>query len=140
MATAADLTGGRRARVLIAKAGLDSHYRGAVMVARYLVDCGMEVIYVGNQLPEAIADAATQEDVDVVGISSLSGNHMVMVPRVLEQLRRRGRSDVTVVVGGVIPPGDGDALRAAGVAAVFTTGASLEDIAEFIESRVEGRR
>jgi methylmalonyl-CoA mutase C-terminal domain/subunit len=127
---------GKRIRVLIAKVGLDSHYRGAIMVARHLMHRGMEVIYIGNQLPEALADAAAQEDVDVVGLSCLSGNHMLMVPRVIQALRHRGMGHVLVLVGGVIPKDDAQTLQGDGVAAVFGTGSSLDDIADLIEERV----
>lgn len=126
----------RKIKVVMAKMGLDSHYRGAVMVSKYLSDRGMEVVYVGNQMPEALAPAVAQEDAAVLGLSSLSGNHMVMVPRVLKALRQADLDDVLVVVGGVIPPDDREALLAAGVDGVFGTGSSLEEIAAFIEERV----
>ncbi len=124
----------RSTKVVVAKMGLDSHYRGAVAVARYLAQRGMEVVYIGNQLPEQIVEAVVQEDAHVLGLSSLSGNHMVMVPRVLEDLRRRGVDGVLVLLGGVIPTRDADALKALGVAQVFGTGSNLEEIATFIES------
>lgn len=117
----------------MAKMGLDSHYRGAIIVSRYLADRGMEVVYVGNQLPDAIVRAAVQEDVDVVGISSLSGNHLLMIPRLLEGLKGTSMEHVLVLVGGVIPPEDEERLLAAGVARVFGTGSSLKDIGDFIQ-------
>jgi methylmalonyl-CoA mutase C-terminal domain/subunit len=124
-------------RVLIAKAGLDGHDRGALVVTRALRDAGMEVVYTGiRQTPEQIARAALQEDVDVVGLSSLSGAHGHLFPRVTEALRRLGR-DPVVVGGGVIPEEDIPALREAGVEAVFTPGTSLEEIVAFIRRRVE---
>jgi len=110
----------RPVRVLVAKAGLDGHDRGAKVVARILRDAGMEVVYTGlHRTPEQIVSAAVQEDVDVVGISLLSGAHLTLVPRVVDQLRASGAGDVAVVVGGVIPDEDVPALRDQGVAGVF---------------------
>jgi methylmalonyl-CoA mutase C-terminal domain/subunit len=110
----------RPVRVLVAKAGLDGHDRGAKVVARILRDAGMEVVYTGlHRTPDQIVSAAVQEDVDVVGISLLSGAHMSLVPRIVEKLRSTGASDVAVVVGGVIPDEDVDALKGGGVADVF---------------------
>ncbi|TAK24767.1 MAG: cobalamin B12-binding domain-containing protein [Chloroflexota bacterium] len=127
-------------RVLVAKPGLDGHDRGAKVVARALRDAGMEVIYTGiRQSPEAIADAAMQEDVDVVGLSVLSGAHMTLVPRVMELLRQRGLADVLVVVGGIVPADDAKTLREAGVGAVFGPGASLATIVEFVKSHAPRR-
>jgi methylmalonyl-CoA mutase, C-terminal domain len=115
-------------RVLVAKVGLDGHDRGIKVVARLLRDAGMEVVYTGLfQTPESVAVAAIQEDVDVVGLSMLSGAHMTLAPLVVEALRSRG-SDIPVVLGGIVPPRDLDDLREHGVAAVFTPGASAEDI------------
>jgi methylmalonyl-CoA mutase C-terminal domain/subunit len=120
-------------RVLIAKPGLDGHDRGAKVVAHALRDAGMEVIYTGlRQTPQMIADAALQEDVDVVGLSILSGAHMTLVPRVIERLRERGLHDVLVVVGGIIPQEDVAALRKAGVHAVFGPGTPLDEIVQHI--------
>jgi methylmalonyl-CoA mutase C-terminal domain/subunit len=128
-----------RIRVLVAKPGLDGHDRGAKIVARALRDAGMEVIYTGlRQTPEQIASAALQEDVDVVGISILSGAHNTILPRVCELLRAQGLNDVLVVVGGIIPDEDIPALKQAGVAEVFQPGASTQDIVEFI--RTHGKR
>src|SRR6266542_4330157 len=120
-------------RVLIAKPGLDGHDRGAKVIARALRDAGMEVIYTGlRQTPEMIASAALQEDVQVIGLSILSGAHMAIVPRVLELLREKEMTDVKVVIGGIIPDEDAARLKQLGVAAVFQPGASLETIVEFI--------
>ncbi len=124
-------------RVLIAKPGLDGHDRGAKVIARALRDAGMEVIYTGlRQTPEMIAEAALQEDVHVVGLSILSGAHMALVPRVIEQLRAAGLDDVLVLVGGIIPDDDIPALQAMGVSAVFGPGTSTDDIVRFIRSAV----
>lgn len=115
-------------RVLVAKVGLDGHDRGIKVVARLLRDAGMEVVYTGLfQTPESVAVAAIQEDVDVVGLSMLSGAHMTLAPLVVEALRSRG-SDIPVVLGGIVPPRDLDELRELGVSAIFTPGASAEDI------------
>jgi methylmalonyl-CoA mutase, C-terminal domain len=115
-------------RVLVAKVGLDGHDRGIKVVARLLRDAGMEVVYTGLfQTPESVAAAAVQEDVDVVGLSMLSGAHMTLAPLVVEALRSRG-SDIPVVLGGIVPPRDMGELHELGVAAVFTPGASAEDI------------
>ena len=116
-------------RVLIAKPGLDGHDRGAKVVAHALRDAGMEVIYTGlRQTPEMIADAALQEDVDVVGLSILSGAHMTLVPRVVEALRERGLCSVLVVVGGIIPQEDIAPLRELGIGEVFGPGTPLDEI------------
>src|SRR5438094_4631697 len=113
----------RPIRVLVAKPGLDGHDRGAKVVARALRDAGMEVIYTGiRQTPEMIAEAALQEDVDVVGLSILSGAHLVLVPKVLTALRERGVDDVLVVLGGIVPPADVPAVKQQGVAEVFGPG------------------
>src|SRR5690349_22200735 len=112
-----------RIRVLVAKPGLDGHDRGAKVIARALRDAGMEVIYAGlRQTPEMIVNAALQEDVQVIGLSILSGAHKAIVPRVLELLRQRDMSDVLVVIGGTIPDEDAAELKAMGVAAVFQPG------------------
>ena len=124
-------------RVVIAKAGLDGHDRGAKIIARALRDAGMEVIYTGlHQTPEQIVETTIQEDADAVGISILSGAHMTLVPRVLDLLRERGAEDVLVVVGGTIPTDDVVALKEQGVAEVFTPGAPMSDIVEFLTNRV----
>jgi methylmalonyl-CoA mutase C-terminal domain/subunit len=123
----------RKIRVLIAKPGLDGHDRGARVVARALRDAGMEVIYTGlRQTPEMIAEAALQEDVDVVGLSILSGAHMTLVPRVIELLRAQEMGDVNVLVGGIIPDDDVAALVDAGVGQVFGPGTDTGEIAAYI--------
>ncbi|MEE9116111.1 MAG: cobalamin B12-binding domain-containing protein [Thermoplasmata archaeon] len=122
----------KKIRVLIAKPGLDGHDRGAKVVARALRDAGMEVIYTGlHQTPEMIAEAAIQEDVDVVGLSCLSGAHMTLFPRVVELLREKGAGDILVTAGGIIPDEDVPKLKEAGIAATFGPGTSLEEIIEF---------
>ena len=127
-------------RVLVAKPGLDGHDRGAKVIARALRDAGMEVIYTGlRQTPEMIVNAALQEDVQVIGLSILSGAHNAIVPRVMELLREKEMTDVLVVVGGIIPDQDAGTLKAQGVAAVFQPGASLDQIVEFIRSSVTKR-
>jgi methylmalonyl-CoA mutase, C-terminal domain len=124
-------------RVLVAKPGLDGHDRGAKVIARALRDAGMEVIYTGlRQTPEMIVNAALQEDVQVIGLSILSGAHNAIVPRVMELLREIDMTDVLVVVGGIVPDQDAAELKAQGVAAVFQPGASLDGIVEFIRSSV----
>ena len=127
----------RPIRVLVAKPGLDGHDRGAKVIARALRDAGMEVIYTGlRQTPEMIVNAALQEDVQVIGLSILSGAHNAIVPRVLELLREKGMADVKVVVGGIVPDEDAETLRRQGVAAVFQPGSSLESIVTFIRAAV----
>lgn len=131
--------GTRRIRVLVAKPGLDGHDRGAKVVARALRDAGMEVVYTGlRQSPEQIVAAAAQEDVDVVGLSILSGAHLPICRRVLELLREKGMSAVRVFVGGIIPAQDIDELKRMGVADVFLPGASTEDVAQRIRMSVAG--
>ena len=116
-------------RVLIAKPGLDGHDRGAKVVARALRDSGMEVIYVGlRQTPEAIVDSAIEEDVDLVGLSILSGAHMVLFPRILKLLKERRAADIPIFAGGIIPDEDARRLRRAGVKAIFGPGARLDEI------------
>lgn len=130
----------QKIRVLVAKPGLDGHDRGAKVIARALRDAGMEVIYTGlRQTPEMIAEAALQEDVDVVGLSILSGAHMALVPRVLELLRAEGLDDVLVIVGGIIPDDDVPALYEMGVSAVFGPGTSTEAIVEHINRALAER-
>ena len=123
--------------MLVAKPGLDGHDRGAKVIARALRDAGMEVIYTGlRQTPEMIVNAALQEDVQVIGLSILSGAHNAIVPRVMDLLRERDMTDVLVIIGGTVPDGDAERLKQLGVAAVFQPGASLEDIIQFIRDRV----
>src|SRR6187551_3504543 len=122
----------RPLKVLIAKPGLDGHDRGAKVLARGLRDEGFEVIYTGlRQTPEMIADAAEQEDVDVVGLSILSGAHMALLPRTVELLRERGMSDVLVAAGGIIPDADVATLKEAGIAEIFGPGTSIGQIARY---------
>jgi methylmalonyl-CoA mutase C-terminal domain/subunit len=126
-----------RIRVLLAKPGLDGHDRGAKVVARALRDAGMEVIYTGiRQTPEMIVEAAIQEDVDVVGLSILSGAHLELFPSVIEGLRKKGKEDALVIAGGIIPEDDVPALQQMGVRAVFGPGTSTEDIIRFIDKEV----
>jgi len=130
--------GERKIRVLIAKPGLDGHDRGAKVVARALRDAGMEVIYTGlRQTPEQIVTAALQEDVDVIGLSILSGAHMTLVPRVMQLLREKGLQDVVVFVGGIIPQEDIPKLKALGVAEVFLPGTLLEQIVSAVRQSVK---
>jgi methylmalonyl-CoA mutase C-terminal domain/subunit len=122
-------------RIVVAKVGLDGHDRGAKIIARALRDAGMEVIYTGlHQSPEQIVETAIQEDADAIGISILSGAHMTLVPRVIEQLRANGADDVTVLVGGTVPADDIVSLKALGVAAVFTPGTPMTEIVAFLRA------
>ncbi|HXT74871.1 MAG TPA: cobalamin B12-binding domain-containing protein [Candidatus Eisenbacteria bacterium] len=127
----------KKIRVLIAKPGLDGHDRGAKVIARALRDAGMEVIYTGlRQTPEMIASAAVQEDVDVIGLSILSGAHNTLCPQLLTLLRAKGMDDVVVLLGGIIPEADVAALKTAGIAEIFLPGTSTQDIVDFIHKRV----
>jgi len=127
----------RRIRVLVAKPGLDGHDRGAKVIARAFRDAGFEVIYTGlRQTPEQIVNAALQEDVDVIGLSVLSGAHLTLCPRVLSLLQEQRLDDVMVVVGGIIPDEDIDKLKAAGVREVFLPGTATETIVRFIRENV----
>jgi methylmalonyl-CoA mutase C-terminal domain/subunit len=127
-------------RVLIAKPGLDGHDRGAKVIARALRDAGMEVIYTGlRQTPEMIAEAALQEDVDVIGLSILSGAHMALVPRIIGELHAQGLEDVLVVVGGIIPEEDILPLKEMGVSEVFGPGTNTDAIVEHIKSALPSR-
>jgi methylmalonyl-CoA mutase C-terminal domain/subunit len=129
-----------RIRVLLAKPGLDGHDRGAKVVARALRDAGMEVIYTGiRQTPEMIVEAAIQEDVDVVGLSILSGAHLELFPPIIEGLRKKGREDVLVIAGGIIPEDDIPTLQQMGIKAVFGPGTSTEDIIRFIQKETTER-
>lgn len=128
---------GKRIRVLVAKPGLDGHERGAQVVAYGLRDEGFEVIYTGlRQRPDQIASAAIQEDVDVVGLSILSGAHLQLTRAVIENLQKLGASEILVLVGGVIPESDIPRLKDFGVAGVFTSGTSIKSIADFIRSKL----
>jgi methylmalonyl-CoA mutase C-terminal domain/subunit len=130
----------RKIRVLVAKPGLDGHDRGAKVIARALRDAGMEVIYTGlRQTPEMIVNASLQEDVDVIGLSILSGAHNAIVPRVVDLLKQNRMDDVIVVVGGTIPQQDVDFLKKAGVAGIFGPGTPMEEIITFIRKNVKPR-
>jgi methylmalonyl-CoA mutase C-terminal domain/subunit len=137
----ASSTRARPVRVLIGKPGLDGHDRGAKVVAAALRDAGMEVVYTGlHQTPEMIASAAVQEDVDVVGLSILSGAHMTLFPRVRKLLEEQGRSDVLLIGGGIIPADDVSRLEQAGVAKLFGPGTNTQAIVDFIRSWAERPR
>jgi methylmalonyl-CoA mutase C-terminal domain/subunit len=127
----------KKIRVVVAKPGLDGHDRGAKIIARALRDAGMEVIYTGlHQTPEQIVETALQEDADAVGLSILSGAHMTLVPRIVELLREQGADEVVVVVGGTIPNEDIPELKELGVAEIFTPGASVQAIVDYIHDAV----
>jgi methylmalonyl-CoA mutase C-terminal domain/subunit len=128
----------RKIRVMVAKPGLDGHDRGARILARCFRDAGFEVIYTGcHQTPEQVAAAAIQEDVDLVGLSCLSGAHRVLFPRVVELLREKNASDITVIGGGIIPEQDFQMLYDAGIKAIFTPGASLDSIVDWIRTHIQ---
>jgi methylmalonyl-CoA mutase C-terminal domain/subunit len=130
----------RKIRVLIAKPGLDGHDRGAKVVASALRDAGMEVIYTGlHQTPEMIVEAAVQEDVDVVGLSILSGAHMTLFPKVVELLKEKGAGDMLFVGGGIIPEDDARELKRMGLAEVFTPGTPTTEIVEYIKREMASR-
>ncbi|MGK2958610.1 MAG: cobalamin B12-binding domain-containing protein [Acidimicrobiales bacterium] len=130
----------RRYRVVVAKPGLDGHDRGAKVISRALRDAGFEVIYTGlHQSAEQVAETAMQEDADAVGLSLLSGAHMTLFPRVIEELRSRGLDEVLVFGGGIIPAGDIVTLKAAGVAELFTPGTPMSDITEWLASALAQR-
>ncbi|MEK6192357.1 MAG: cobalamin B12-binding domain-containing protein [Chloroflexota bacterium] len=130
----------RPIRVLLAKPGLDGHDRGAKVLARGLRDEGFEVIYTGlRQTPEMVADAAEQEDVDVVGLSILSGAHMTLLPRIVELVRGKGLDDVLVAAGGIIPDADVAKLKAAGVAEVFGPGTTIGQVAAYFREHARRR-
>jgi methylmalonyl-CoA mutase C-terminal domain/subunit len=133
--------GERKIRVLVAKPGLDGHDRGAKVVAAALRDAGMEVIYTGlHQTPEMIAAAALQEDVDVVALSSLSGAHMTLFPRILDRLAESGLDDILVIGGGILPPEDVQALESRGFGRLFGPGTTSAEIVEYIEGWVREHR
>jgi methylmalonyl-CoA mutase, C-terminal domain len=128
----------RKIRVMVTKPGLDGHDRGARILARCFRDAGFEVVYTGcHQTPEQIAAAAIQEDVDLVGLSCLSGAHRVLFPRVVELLREKGASDITVIGGGIIPEQDFSLLYDSGIKAIFTPGASLDSIVDWIKTNIK---
>jgi methylmalonyl-CoA mutase C-terminal domain/subunit len=131
---------GKRIRIMVAKPGLDGHDRGARILARAFRDAGYEVIYTGcHQTPEQIAAAAVQEDVDLVGLSCLSGAHGYLFPRVVELLKEKGAEDITVIGGGIIPDQDFQKLYDAGIKEIFTPGASLDSILEWIRTNIKPR-
>jgi methylmalonyl-CoA mutase, C-terminal domain len=130
----------RRYRIVVAKVGLDGHDRGAKVISRALRDAGFEVIYTGlRQTPEQVAETALQEDADGVGLSLLSGAHMTLFPRVMEELRARGLDDVIVFGGGIIPQPDIDKLKAMGVAELFTPGSTMASISEWLTQALDAR-
>lgn len=124
----------KRTRVLIARLGMDAHWRGSIVVARALRDAGMEVIYIGNQMPQNIVETAIQEDADVIGLSTLSGNHMILAPEVVTALREKGVEEKVVLLGGTIPPDDAPRLKKAGIKEVFGPGTPLKKIIEFVSA------
>jgi len=127
-------------KVIIAKPGLDGHDRGAKVVARALRDAGLEVVYTGlRQTPEMVAEAALQEDVDLVGLSILSGAHMELFPRVVEEMKKRGLDDVVLLAGGIIPQEDIPALQKMGFRAIFGPGASTDDVVAWVRANVTAR-
>ncbi len=119
-------------KVLLARLGLDAHWRGSIVVAHALRDAGMEVIYIGNQMPREIVETAIQEDVDIIGLSSLSGNHMILAPEVVKILKEKGMRETPVVFGGTVPPDDIPKLKESGIAGIFGPGSSLKEIIQFI--------
>jgi methylmalonyl-CoA mutase C-terminal domain/subunit len=130
----------RKIRIMVAKPGLDGHDRGARILARCFRDAGFEVIYTGcHQSPEQIAAAAIQEDVDLVGLSCLSGAHRYLFPRVVELLKEQGAEDITVIGGGIIPDQDFPLLTAAGIKAIFTPGAKLDEIVDWVRTNIKQR-
>ena len=130
----------RRYRVVVAKPGLDGHDRGAKVIARALRDAGFEVIYTGlHQTPEQVVETVVQEDADAVGLSLLSGAHMTLFPKVIEQLKEKGAEDVLVFGGGIIPDADIPKLKEMGAAAIFTPGSSMASITEWLQQALEAR-
>jgi len=127
-------------KIIIAKPGLDGHDRGAKVVARALRDAGLEVVYTGiRQTPEMVAETALQEDVDLVGLSILSGAHMELFPRVVEEMKKRGLDDVVLLAGGIIPQEDVDALQKIGFRAIFGPGASTDEVVAWVRANVTPR-
>lgn len=127
----------RKIRVLVAKPGLDGHDRGAKVVARALRDAGFEVIYTGiRQTPQMIVEAALQEDVDVIGLSILSGAHMALAPKIMQEIRENGMDEIVVLMGGIIPDEDVESLKGMGIKGVFGPGTSTQDIVDFIRAQV----
>jgi methylmalonyl-CoA mutase C-terminal domain/subunit len=122
----------KKTRILIARLGMDAHWRGSIVVARALRDAGMEVIYIGNQMPQNIVETAIQEDADLIGLSTLSGNHMILAPEVVTALREKGVAEKMVVLGGAIPPDHIPKLKKAGIKEVFGPGTPLKEIIQFV--------
>ena len=134
------MSNNRKIRVLIAKPGLDGHDRGVKVVARGLRDAGMEVIYLGLRLtPEQIAEAAIQEDVDVVGLDCLSGAHMTLFPKTVQLIREKGGEDILIIGGGIIPKKDIPKLKEVGIAQIFGPGTPIDEISTFIKANLSGR-
>ena len=130
----------RRLRVMVAKPGLDGHDRGARIIARAFRDAGFEVVYSGlHQTPEEIVKAAIQEDVDLIGLSSLAGAHMYLFPRVVELLKEQGAADIAVCGGGIVPQEDIPRLKQAGILEIFTPGSALKDIVAWVQNHVKPR-
>lgn len=130
----------RRLRVMVAKPGLDGHDRGARIIARAFRDGGFEVVYTGlHQTPEEIVEAAIQEDVDMIGLSSLAGAHNYLFPRVVELLREKGADDIVICGGGIFPEEDAEKLKQAGIKEIFTPGSSLDDIVSWVKENVKPR-
>ncbi len=124
----------KRIKVLLSRLGLDAHWRGSIVVAHALRDAGMEVIYIGNQMPKEIVETAIQEDVNIIGLSSLSGNHMILAPEVVKMLKEKRMQEIPVVLGGTVSPNDIPILKEAGIAGVFGPGSSLKEIIQFISN------
>jgi len=122
----------KKFRVVMARLGMDAHWRGSVVVSRAIRDAGHEVIYLGNQTPEEIVEIALCEDVDIIGLSTLSGNHMILAPEVTGLLKEKGADDIQVIIGGTISPDDALKLKDCGIAEVFGPGSSLKSIVDFI--------
>ncbi len=130
----------RRVRVMVAKPGLDGHDRGARIIARAYRDAGFEVVYTGlHQTPEEIVEAAIQEDVDMIGLSSLAGAHKYLFPRTVELLREKGADDIVVCGGGIVPDEDIEMLKEIGIKKIFTPGTTLEEIVKWVEENVKPR-
>ena len=124
----------QRIRILMVRLGMDAHWRGSIVVARALRDAGMEVIYGGNQMPANIVKMALQEDVDIIGLSSLSGNHLMLEPEGVKLMKKEKAQDIKVIFGGTVPPDDVPILKKAGIAAVFGPGSSLQKIIASVEA------
>ncbi len=129
-----------RLRILVAKLGLDIHWRGAVAISRLLRDKGFEVIYIGNQFPEAIVNTAIQENVDIIGLSTLGGNHLTLGPKVVDLLKEKGAPDIAVVMGGTIPTDDIPKLKAKGIDEVFPPDTPLDDIVDRLKEVVKDKK